>query len=373
MYDNNQMNINNNREYEKDRKKGFILTENKGRGLFYGVIAIATFIVMAVGATFAYFTATTASMNSAVQTGSTTLQLKYISYGGAWSKRDLIPADTAIVEYSVEKQSDFTNSSAADEETGKFPVNGNNTICKDDYGNSICSIYVFQVRNSAPSPQSVSINVISEKNGFANLKAMAYEIAKPTDEDELLLYNTIYDPLNEETFTEKNGLNDPIFRNGSEDETDGAIDVIDEKNALLDKSQFEPVYINRNGVVKTLLEYIDSTTTDGDTTTVVKKPALDRALVSLPNPSDESKEAKERTAKVADDIEIQGGELKTFAIILYIKNEDYDQTDTDAEKIFQGQVVVSSGDGSTGVSGTISAFGKTEEEGLQSNTQGAGA
>ena len=78
-----------------------IISENKGRGLFYGVIAIATFIIMAVGATFAYFTATTSSMNAAVQTGSTTLQLKYISYGSAWMQKDLIPADTNVVEFSL--------------------------------------------------------------------------------------------------------------------------------------------------------------------------------------------------------------------------------------------------------------------------------
>lgn len=372
---NNQNQFNNNQgmnqnmmddNREEKRNKGFIFSENKGRGLFYGVIAIATFIVMAVGATFAYFTATTASMNSAVQTGSTTLQLKYISYSSAWSKRDLIPADTSVVEYSVEVQNDTTNSSKANDQ-GVFPVNGNNTMCKDDFGNSICSIYVFQVKNSAPSPQSVSINVISEKNGFASLNAMAYEIAEPTEESALAIYNKIYDASNEETFTEKNGINDPVFRDGSDDENEDAIDVIDEKNALLDKEQYRPVYINRAGVVKTLLEYIDSTTTDGDTVTVVKKPALDRVLVSLPNPSDESKEAEERTAKIADDIKIEGGELKTFALVLYIKNANYDQTDTDADKIFQGQVVVTSGDGSTGVSGTISAFGKTEEENLQSN------
>ena len=72
----------------QENKKNVILTENRGRGLFYGVIAIATFIIMAVGATFAYFTATTESMNNTVQTGSTTLQLIYISYGEAWTKKD---------------------------------------------------------------------------------------------------------------------------------------------------------------------------------------------------------------------------------------------------------------------------------------------
>ena len=149
----------------QENKKNVILTENRGRGLFYGVIAIATFIIMAVGATFAYFTATTESMNNTVQTGSTTLQLKYISYGEAWTKKDLIPADTMVVEYSIENQSDVTISNEVTDEDGEvtYPINGNNTLCKDDYGNSICSVYVFQVTNSAASPQNVSLNVVSEK------------------------------------------------------------------------------------------------------------------------------------------------------------------------------------------------------------------
>lgn len=337
---------------DNQEQKNSISNENKGRGLFYGIIAIATFIVMAVGATFAYFTATTASMNSAVQTGSTTLQLKYISYGSAWSKNDLIPADTTIVEFSVENQNDSTITSEANEE-GVYPINGNNTMCKDDFGNSICSIYVFQVVNSAASPQSISLNIVSEKNGFSALNAMAYEINIPED-------RTDYDSTEN-----ANGVNDPIFRKNSGDSTAGAIDVTDSQNALLDETQYSPVYINRKGVVKTLLQYVESRDTENQTT--VKRPAIDRLLVSLPTEDTEYQDVSLRTAKIADDIEINGGEIKTFAIILYIKNENIDQTATDAEKIFQGQVVVSSGDGNTGVSGTISAFGTEENNNLQSN------
>lgn len=330
-----------------------VFTENKGRGLFYGVIAIATFIVMAVGATFAYFTATTESMNAAVQTGSTTLQLKYISYGSAWSKADLIPANTAVVEYSVENQHDATITSDPDEE-GVYPANGNNTLCKDDYGNSICSVYVFQVTNSANSPQSVSLNVVSEINKFASLNAMAYEIAIPED-------RTDYDS------TENgNQVNDPLLRKTAGDNREGVIDVVDGFGVLLDESQYSPVYINRKGVVKKLLQYIESQEDD----VVVKRPAIDRPLVSLVLEGSEAQEAEKRTAKIADDIEIDGGETKTFALILYIKNENYDQTESDAEKKFQGQVVVSSGDGRTGVSGSIGLVTQEIEDQLQSNTQG---
>ena len=57
------------------------------------------------------------------------------------------------VAYSFENQNDTT----LNEEYGE---NGN-LLCKDDYGNSICSVYIFQVTNQAFSPQSVSLNVVS--------------------------------------------------------------------------------------------------------------------------------------------------------------------------------------------------------------------
>ena len=189
-----------------------------------------------------------------------------------------------------------------------------------------------------------------------------------TTEEDLLIYNTVYDAENEETLTEKNGVNDPIFRKNSTDERPGAIDVTDGQNTLLNDTQYEPVYINRNGVVKKLLQYVESRNEEDQT--VVLRPAIDRKLVSLAVEGSEKQDAKLRTAKIADNIKIDGSETKTFALVLYIKNENIDQTATDAEKVFQGQVVVSSGDGSSGVSGYI-GLAEQSQEGLQSNTQGS--
>ena len=324
--------------------------EWKGRGLFYGVIAVATFIIMAVGATFAYFTATTSSTNSAVQTGSTTLQLKFISYGSGWMHNDLIPADTTVVEYSFENQNDTTVTDETDL---------SNTLCKDDFGNSICSVYVFQVYNGANSPQSVSISIISETNGFASLNAMAYELAIPTDSGQLEIYNST---------DNNNGRGDPAFREvvANGDDPDDLIDVVDGNGILMIKgddikaNQYSPVFANRKGVVKTLLKYNSDSST--------KVPAMDRLLVNV-NSDNEFSDASERTTVVASDITINGGTTKTFALVLYIKNANLDQTDTDAAKEFYGQVVVGSGDGSSGVSGTISALVESQ---LQSNTQSSG-
>lgn len=352
---------------ENQKKKSAIVQETKGRGLFYGVIAIATFIIMAVGATFAYFTASTAGTNSSVTTGSTTLQLEYISYGDAWMKDDLIPADPVVVEYSVENQNDATITSDPDSETGVYPTNGNNTICKDDYGNSICSIYVFQVRNTANSPQSVSLNIVSEANTFGSLYAMAYEIAEPTEESALTKYNTIFDPNDETGKKEKNGRNDPSFAK-SEGDTTGKISVTDGAGTPI--YNYTPVYINRAGTTKTLLTY---STTNPETLAVTKSPAIKQEIAKIADPANLGS-VESRTAKIANDITIEGmGSTKTFAIVLYILNDKYnDQTAADAEKEFLGHVTVTSGDGNTGVSGSIGIIGTEDAENVQSGEKTTG-
>lgn len=318
-----------------------VKNEQKGRGLFYGVIAVATFIIMAVGATFAYFTATTHSGSGAVQTGSTTLQLKFISYGAGWMRRDLIPADTNVAEYSFENQNDTT---LQDEDTMS------NILCKDDYGNSVCSVYVFQIYNDANSPQTLSIDVLTESSGFTSLYAMAYELSLADTNQ------TAYDSV-----ANNNHRFDPSFRKGVEGETgDNLIDVVDSFGTILDEganpaTQYSPIYVNRDGVTKTLLKVYNEEKT-------AKVPSVE---IYLKNDADADK-----LSHVASDIEVLGGQTKTFAIVMYILNDpNRDQTADDAAKNFSGQVLVGNGDSSTGVSGSINAVLNGGDAGLQSNEQ----
>lgn len=332
--------------------------ENKGRGLFYIIIAVAVLIIMGIGTTFAYFTATTNSADSSVQAGSTTLRLQYISYEGAWMNRDLIPADTNVVEYSFEYQDDTTiNKTNDDYVTARY-----NTLCKDDYGNSICSVYVFQVVNTANSPQSVSLNVVSVENSFANLNAMGYLVKAPTNAEsaDYKHYNKLeqeipsLEPEGEPTMGvifPENGLGDPTFKTIETDKTEGSTDVRDGDGIFLTPGQYEPVYVNRLGVTKTLLKYNKSASE--------VLPAIDRALVPITEENAEAKE-EDRTVKIADNITIDGRSTETFALVLYIKNINDDQTSADALKSFTGKVIVSSGDGKVGVSGSISVSSKKE-------------
>ena len=351
-------------------EKGQVVSENKGRGLFYAVIAVATFIIMAVGATFAYFTATTNSANYSVKTGSTTLKLKYISYESGWMKNDLIPANTEVTEYSFENQNDTTIKADDEASEEKKYTTLKNGLCKDDFGNSICSVYVFQVKNDANSPQTVSLNVVSEVNQFASLNAMAYEVSLSNEN------KNDYDSKEN-----NNGLTDPKFKVNSSDEAND-ISVLDGDSNVLElvsqatgenKNVYSPIYVNRKGVTKTLLKYAEKSSSDHGTS--VKKPSIDRLLAATVDSEgsetnrgeDDDSTTKLRTTKVSDDIEISGGETKTFALVLYIKNAQIDQTKSDASKEFSGRVVISSGDGSTGVSGSIGLVNEETKNNLQSN------
>lgn len=325
-----------------------IKSEVKGRGLFYGVIAVATFIVMAVGATFAYFTATTSSTNSAVTAGSTTLQLKYISYETAWNNMDLIPADVNVVQWSFEKQDDTTLGA------GGLNSEKGNLLCKDDYGNSICSVYVFQVTNDAASPQTLTLSVVSKLNTFRNLHAIAYDLSVLPED--LTTYETLdakcEDPL-EGSETKCNGANDPDFKSTVvENNTGGEITVTDGTGKEVIPGNFTPIYVNRKGVTKGLLNEVDPETTYAESaliTTVLDDTMNDNSNVG------------NRTSVVAEDFVIDPNATKTFALVLFVKNIEDDQTGDDAAKTFTGQVVVGPGDGKTGVSGFIGAASKPLE------------
>ena len=108
---------------------------NNGRGIFYGVIGVATLVVAIIGATFAYFTAT--ANNTAAITGNAAsvtfnLDVKKVTtadekYGG------MIPMSNSMVEAALKGKTDTDAS--------------NPKICQDDNGNAVCQVYKITVKN----------------------------------------------------------------------------------------------------------------------------------------------------------------------------------------------------------------------------------
>ena len=130
------------------------MENNNGKGIFYGVIGVATLVVAIIGATFAYFTATATNDNtiagSAAKVG---LNLAVEKVTTAASG-DLIPLD---------------QESPADE--AQLPLALKATpSCVDANGNTVCQVYKIKVTNNGNSTAVLSGTLTITGATFQNLK-----------------------------------------------------------------------------------------------------------------------------------------------------------------------------------------------------------
>ena len=126
------------------------MENNNGKGIFYGVIGVATLIVAIIGATFAYFTATTQSGQYVTGSAATaSLEVKvqrlttYSEGEGAES--------AAAAKYIMVPQLDKGLSQAV----RGINVTGNKP-CIDANGSLVCSIYKVLVHNTGSAAIDVS-------------------------------------------------------------------------------------------------------------------------------------------------------------------------------------------------------------------------
>ena len=114
--------------------------KNNGRGIFYGVIGVATLVVAIIGATFAYFTATaTNATNITGNMASVSFGLDVHKVTTADEKLGgMIPMSNSMVEAAV-KGNNKSDVNAA---------TGTPQICVDDNGNAVCQIYKISVTNN---------------------------------------------------------------------------------------------------------------------------------------------------------------------------------------------------------------------------------
>ena len=111
--------------------------KNNGRGIFYGVIGVATLVVAIIGATFAYFTASKDAGQNVINGNMASinfgLQVEKVVDPGSAS--GIIPMSNTMVETAVN--------------------NGKNATCVDDNGNAVCQIYKITVTNSSTAAMFV--------------------------------------------------------------------------------------------------------------------------------------------------------------------------------------------------------------------------
>lgn len=124
--------------------------ENNGKGIFYGVIGVATLIVAIIGATFAYFTATATNNDT-------------ISGTAAKGGLELtVTPKSANMENPMVPQLSTTIQTAVTGTEGKSCVDGN--------GNTVCKVYEVMIKNTGTAKVVINGTFTLTAASMTNLK-----------------------------------------------------------------------------------------------------------------------------------------------------------------------------------------------------------
>lgn len=129
--------------------------ENNGRGIFYGVIGVATLIVAIIGATFAYFSASVTNdkdVKGATASGAS-LSMVVTKISDEATAKNMIP----MLSTDLQKGVTGTNSKS----------------CIDDNGNTVCQVYKVTVTNGSGD---IGVNVKGTMNLTSTGKNMKWQV-----------------------------------------------------------------------------------------------------------------------------------------------------------------------------------------------------
>ena len=154
------------------------MENRKGNGIFLGIVSVATLIVAIIGATFAYFSASTESNTNAV--GLTayefnlSLSVRQVYLKGANAIVPLKPNekvktnDNKFLKYGTDGKLAVTETETEGINYLQYAVNGAEDICVDSNGLQVCAIYEVTVYNQAVNPLTLSGQLKTTKNVLAD-------------------------------------------------------------------------------------------------------------------------------------------------------------------------------------------------------------
>ena len=218
------------------------MENNNGRGIFYGVMGVATLVVAIVGATFAYFAASTTGNEGAVAANSANVKgTLEITQDGQYVAPDLIPVDSATVLKSFGQSGDATAN------TGK--CRGASAANHDgNYG--MCSYYTFTIKNTSDVATQVYLSLKSDTNTFigSDFKYCVYEGTTTTGVAQEC--KSVPAATTSEQFTGESGIN-LAAKGGSKQYTI----ILYYENQTSDQTE--------NGAAKTYTGTVSASTSDG--------------------------------------------------------------------------------------------------------------
>ena len=229
------------------------MENRKGSGIFLGIVSIATLIVAIIGATFAYFSATTESADDAVNLTAYEYKLDinvtriYPASSVADNKLQLIPMDPTTA---------VTISTGNNNTNLLYALNEAKERCIDDHGLQVCALYQVTITNEAQNAvsfsgvlQTMTNNAATDADGasipdrtpFANLM---YQSVSGSHSDNTLARTVVgespVEPVALKTETGQSIAIDDIYVTGATTSEGGAV-------TLGTGTSYVLVYLNEAG------------------------------------------------------------------------------------------------------------------------------
>ena len=135
------------------------MEDRRGNGIFLGVVSIATLIVAIIGATFAYFSASTQSANNAVSLQAYEfklgLDMEQIYPEHPEAASGLIPLKAAAT---------ISGAEAPNNTNILYALNVARNRCVDDNGMQVCALYKVTIKNQGGNPMTLTGTLETTKN-----------------------------------------------------------------------------------------------------------------------------------------------------------------------------------------------------------------
>lgn len=178
------------------------MENRKGSGIFLGIVSVATLIVAIIGATFAYFSASTESEDGAVNVEAYEFKLSmnvdriYPAASVAAAKQQLIPMNPTGTVNGYTTGNNGTNL--------LYAINEAEEKCIDGHGLQVCALYQVTIYNEAQNTvvmsgklQTVS-NVADDKEGRTPFTNLEYQGLTGNHSDGTLATSGAATPINTE-------------------------------------------------------------------------------------------------------------------------------------------------------------------------------
>lgn len=317
---------------------------NNGRGIFYGVIGVATLVVAMIGATFAYFSAEASTPNNALFAEAANITLEMGTPVTTGVKQNLIPVD--------ETQDGFATG-------GYVGVSENTTTprsknCVDDDGNTFCSVYTLTIKNpSSTTAQKVYAQMDVVTNTFNKNETGS----KECDASSIYCNNSNF------AFAIFKGIADDVDKNASVGwDVDGdAVTTYYGPTAATGVQMYDPLVLTSSATLKTINVTEDPTDGKASTAGNVAGTAVlgkngDMVVGRTAVPALTGTDTHTFRLGALDQTLKPNG-TATYTVVMWLHENDEDQGD-DETKMFAAGITFSTSLGGSGVTAVLAQSGK---------------